>query len=915
MSSPENVLLPDGRRIGDLKVADLRTQLEIRGLSRSGVKKDLCARLSDAVDTELQQSRVEAKGAAQPVASNGSSGTNTQNEDALEIDAVASDEEITESSAPNDISTTMEHDISKSEEIVCKSTPTSASPPSSECTIHNSEITTAAATVVPVAPSVDDAPENVGTVDQPVSTAVVKDSKSETEIQPQRRRQWGSRSIASTPSLSSESLEKLIPPSACGGVGWVRSKSLIVNSNENETDVSNDSTALQDTPKPSLDIHNEKPTTTTILLILKKLEMINSIIQLTTTNQSSTLTTSSSSSAVKKTSSSPSKRKGPKETKAVGYLVEPPERIEPVQPAKHPQTDIVYIRFLVRPFTAEQLRQMITTHYGPVVDLWLDKIKSSSLIRLQTAEYAEKCREGLDGSRWPSMNPRVLRCDYASTDLFEWMKVNGDSTDAVPPKHLLLGETSSSSVAESQAVKVSEEKSGGHEYIGSSELQRDAKPADLRRKLERTNRDLEAPNTAAIMKSKQNESKDALAPPLIDTKPKSEEPAQLLNNLFRKTTATPSVYWLPLTVEQVNQRTKKVAVEKSSSSSSGVKNISSRNSEESEHRATRSPFTNTTTTTTDPPLPPTSTTLGGGRSSSHKTMKTGSKVSDDRRLPTATATAKSNETVKQKTATIKKSTQSHTSSSTAAAVANNNNNKHSTAPSDSKLLKSRNTTDLKSGRRDDIADKQISQLSKPDVQSNNTSSLIKMDDNRRKESSSPTRAQKRPSKTITASDDKEIVASKQSRSDVTSGGGDSSVVGGALATYKRNHIGSQPEHHEHRSEHRRRSSSSHRRRSPSDRKTTTTATSYKSYRPESTRMRDKLSHSRGGGGVERYRSRSTSRRYRSRSMNRRSRSRSPIVSRRNRSRSTSGGGGSRRNRSRSYGRRDRSSSYRYRSRR
>ncbi|VDQ01158.1 unnamed protein product [Trichobilharzia regenti] len=641
------------------------------------------------------------------------------------------------------------------------------------------------------------------------------------------------------------------------------------------------------------------------------------------------------------------------ETKAVGYLVEPPERIEPVQPAKHPQTDIVYIRFLVRPFTAEQLRQMVTTHYGPVVDLWLDKIKSSSLIRLQTVEYAEKCREGLDGSRWPSMNPRVLRCDYASIDLFEWMKVNGDTSDAVPPKHLLLGETSTSSVAESQTVKVSEEKSGklstlilsgnfvptvnsGRVVSGSSELQRDGKPADLRRKLERANRDLEAPNTAAIMmKSRQNESKDALPPAptppsLTDTKPKSEEPAQLLNNLFRKTTATPSIYWLPLTAEQVNQRTKKVAVEKSSSSS-GVKNVSSRNSsshhlssEESGPRATRSPFTNTTAITTAAPLPPTSTTSGGGQSSLHKTaVKTGSKVSNERRLPTATATTKSNETVKQTTAAIKKSTQSHASSSTSVTAAANNNNKHSTVPSDSKLLKSRNTSDMKSGHRVDIADKQISQLSKSDVQSNTSSSLIKMDDNRRKESvrvhacSSPTRAQKRPSKTITTSDDKEIVPSKQSRSNVTSSSsGDSSVVGGALAAYKRNHVGSQPEHHEHRSEHRRRSSSG-RGRSPSYRKTTATATSYKSYRPENMRIRDKLSHSRGGGG-ERYRSRSTDRRYRSRSIDRRSRSRSPIVSRRNRSRSTSGGrgrGGSRRNRSRSYGRRDRSSSYRYRSRR
>lgn len=41
--------------------------------------------------------------------------------------------------------------------------------------------------------------------DPPISIAT--DTKTEVEAQPVRRRQWGSRSIASTPSLSSESLE------------------------------------------------------------------------------------------------------------------------------------------------------------------------------------------------------------------------------------------------------------------------------------------------------------------------------------------------------------------------------------------------------------------------------------------------------------------------------------------------------------------------------------------------------------------------------------------------------------------------------------------------------------------------------------------------------------------------------------
>lgn len=41
--------LPDGRRLDDLKVSDLKKELEIRGLSRSGVKKDLYARLNKAL--------------------------------------------------------------------------------------------------------------------------------------------------------------------------------------------------------------------------------------------------------------------------------------------------------------------------------------------------------------------------------------------------------------------------------------------------------------------------------------------------------------------------------------------------------------------------------------------------------------------------------------------------------------------------------------------------------------------------------------------------------------------------------------------------------------------------------------------------------------------------------------------------
>jgi len=51
--------------------------------------------------------------------------------------------------------------------------------------------------------------------------------------------------------------------------------------------------------------------------------------------------------------------------------------------------------------------------------------------------------------------------------------------------------------------------------------------------------------------------------PTAGTGPETESPAKLLDDLFKKTTATPSIYWLPLTDEQVVERdAKKVEEDK-----------------------------------------------------------------------------------------------------------------------------------------------------------------------------------------------------------------------------------------------------------------------------------------------------------------------------------------------------------------
>ncbi|CAH8600852.1 unnamed protein product [Schistosoma margrebowiei] len=936
MSTPEGVLLPDGRRIGDLKVADLRNQLEIRGLSRSGVKKDLCARLSDAVDGELRQMKNESGSVAKCV----------ESEDPLgEIDAVASDEEITEVSTSADVSE-VNIEIAKSESLCKSPSVSSESKPDPNNSGVSAEVSNFEVT------------DGTQVSDPPISIAT--DTKTEAEAQPVRRRQWGSRSIASTPSLSSESLEKLIPTSC-----WIRSKSTVID-NENDEVSRTSPVSIQDTVShidesnekcepfsddidenakeennefdhriknklftdhknnhnineedssdnrikdnsnnnnsdrlhlerelelevdavvenmdtyddnnnpieeisvaydsrtvhlsssdisPKLDVIikrgcvvNTASTTTTTLNITPTPPI--TIAAMTTginvnyptiTQSTNQMTTkigeglqSNSCHLTQTKKSPPPKRKGPKETKAVGYLVEPPERIEPIQPAKHPQTDIVYIRFLVRPFTAEQLRQMVVTHFGPVVDLWLDKIKSSSLIRLQTVEYAAKCRDGLDGSRWPSMNPRVLRCDYASTDLFEWMKVNGDSSDLQPPKHLLLGDASSNT-----EISIVEADKSDNGFTTSTDQEK--KPTDLRRKLERSNRDIEQP--LSVTKSLQGENKES---PIAEAKPKSEEPAKLLNNLFRKTIATPSVYWLPLTPEQVNRRIKKSVAEKSDAKKTTSRH-SSHPSEEPVQKATRSPFANSSSSSASPPSYPSSCI-----------------PNQSRRNPTTDRSSRPKIPDAKLSSNFKSSGDIVRHNSTKKPVSGNvlYDSKRSTSES-----KPKSTRDSKGESRDIVADdnKQQGRLSKQDTTSNNPtlSKIDKPSDNSRKKELSPSTHTRKRRYSKTDSDDKEAIPSKQSRPSLTSSG-DSSVVGEALAAYKKNHMGTQ----HHRSEHRRRSSSN-RHSSPNRR------SSFKNSFPEGSRVKNKtdsMSHSRDSG---RRRSRSLNQRHRSRSTERRDRS-------------------------------------------
>ncbi|VDO03681.1 unnamed protein product [Rodentolepis nana] len=81
--------------------------------------------------------------------------------------------------------------------------------------------------------------------------------------------------------------------------------------------------------------------------------------------------------------------KKPAPQKDVGVTIEDPIRVNPSKGAKCPVSNLVYIRYLVRPFTQASLKSMLEKNFGAITELWLDRIKSSAIARFADQETAE----------------------------------------------------------------------------------------------------------------------------------------------------------------------------------------------------------------------------------------------------------------------------------------------------------------------------------------------------------------------------------------------------------------------------------------------------------------------------------------------------------------------------------------------
>ncbi|XP_074616816.1 uncharacterized protein LOC141876217 [Acropora palmata] len=174
----------------------------------------------------------------------------------------------------------------------------------------------------------------------------------------------------------------------------------------------------------------------------------------------------------------------------------PPTENRLPSPARFPESEAIHLKNLVRPFTLNQLKDLLR-NYGPLVEdgFWIDKIKSHCYVVYTNVNDASSCRQGLHGIKWPSTSPKILSVDFADED------------EMARDTEGLLGK------AKEMETEVKTEK-----------------PSKKEQTVEKAPED--------VVKEEDDQ----------------RNAGNLLDNLFRKTKTTPCLYWLPLSDEQIATR-------------------------------------------------------------------------------------------------------------------------------------------------------------------------------------------------------------------------------------------------------------------------------------------------------------------------------------------------------------------------
>lgn len=224
-----------------------------------------------------------------------------------------------------------------------------------------------------------------------------------------------------------------------------------------------------------------------------------------------------------------------------------------VSPAHNPTSNIIFIKNLVRPFTLLQLKDLLKQSGNMIEErFWIDKIKSKCIVVYETEEQAVATRNALHGTRWPLSNPKILSVDFSSE---EELDAHRNMTEyPKPAKVAQRASLEKQEMKEAHTVDIPKRKNR-EEHRRDKDRQK--VPITHVREWDKDKLTQDSPDQASHRVEKDAEkSRSDKRKEKKDSKRRVDDdaPAKLLDDLFRKTRASPCIYWLPLTEEQAKQR-------------------------------------------------------------------------------------------------------------------------------------------------------------------------------------------------------------------------------------------------------------------------------------------------------------------------------------------------------------------------
>jgi len=205
---------------------------------------------------------------------------------------------------------------------------------------------------------------------------------------------------------------------------------------------------------------------------------------------------------------------------------EPPRKRRKIPEVDLNETEVIIITNLTRPFTVNQLKEMLK-RTGTIVDFWIDRIKSKCCVEFTTTDQASETRMALDGVTWPQSNPKTLRVSFGTKEEMKKLAEGGEDAGVVGRLGVEL--EGRSLLRDWDRNKVDQEKERERERLDERRGRREVRERSI------------------------------------------EEPAPVatksLEELFKKTTAGPAIYWRPLSEEEIqakiDEKSKKVDEAKS----------------------------------------------------------------------------------------------------------------------------------------------------------------------------------------------------------------------------------------------------------------------------------------------------------------------------------------------------------------